>query len=82
MTCFLFFSELSITRFDIPSDVPISSITILTFLFFVISKGFLKKIFFLTLKILFLLIIFADIATIFIFVLVLRPISFFLDIIS
>ena len=53
-----------------------------TFEFFVMSKGFLKKIFFRTLKVLFLLIFFAEIATIFILVLVLIPISFFFDIIS
>ena len=73
---------LSTIFLEMPSDNPINSITILTFGFFVISKGFLKKIFLLTLKLLFLLIFLAEIAAIVMFVLVLRPISFFLDIIS
>ena len=33
ITCFLFFKALSTIFFDIPSDLPISSITILTFIF-------------------------------------------------
>ena len=82
ITCFLFFKAFSTIFFDIPSDKPINSITILTFGFFVISNGFLKKIFFRTLKFLFLLIFFADTPTILIFVPVLRPISLLLEIIS
>jgi len=76
MTCILFFKAVSTSFFDKPPDNPITSKSISIF-FLNISKGFLKKIFLLILNFLFLLIFFADIATILIFFPVFNLISFF-----
>jgi len=62
---------------DIPSDSPIASNKISTFLDLKMSNGFLKKIFLLTLNCLFFLMSLAETATTLIFLPVLSSISFF-----